>query len=234
MRLKSFLISSSLLLLAAACDEGDIHPSQGSGGGSDGVTVAMTADISGAGDFYNSSYSLALAAFEPDNEYAVVSKTLSDGKADVVIQNVSPDIESVEICVINRLRQRILTIASMSVSASSGERVTFEAGDVDASPFHAIQTGIFATTCAQCHGATGTAAASLNLLPEEAYAMLVDHPSTVVEGCLRVKPGDAPASTLWMAVGTSVSDSWAFPHSNLLTPEKSGFIESWIDKGAKK
>ncbi|MDE7108999.1 MAG: hypothetical protein K2O49_03385, partial [Muribaculaceae bacterium] len=97
-----------------------------------------------------------------------------------------------------------------------------------------IETGVFATTCSQCHGATGHAAAGLDLLPEQAYAMLVGVSSTVIPDEMRVAPGDASASTLWQALATDISDAWAFSHSNLLTFEKTGFIESWINKGAEK
>lgn len=88
---------------------------------------------------------------------------------------------------------------------------------------------IFGKSCVQCHGATGNAAAGLDLRTEEAYRMLVGTASSVEDGVLRVNPGDAASSTLWRVVATDVSESWKFDHSNLLTYDQVGFIENWIN-----
>lgn len=214
---------------ATACDDGRIYPVDADLSGDNGMRVIMTGTITGAGTAYESGYTLALAAFDDGNEFAVVSKTVGDGSEAVELVNVSPSVSSIELCVINTLRKRIATLASIPVSGSAGERVEFEIGDVDASQFAVINHEIFSTTCIQCHGATGHAAAGLDLRAEEAYGMLVGVASTVEDGMQRVCPGDAAASTLWRAVATDVSSSWSFHHNNLLTPDRCGFIENWIN-----
>lgn len=63
--------------------------------------------------------------------------------------------------------------------------------------------------------------------------MLVDVPSTVIDGADRVIPDDASASTLWQAVATGISSGWSFNHSELLKSNEIDFIENWINSGAK-
>lgn len=224
-----FKLIAAASLSLTGCDDGRIYPSDTDLSGDKGLNVVMTGKISGAGNAYESGYSLALAAFNEGNEFAVVSKTVSDGSDAVELTNVSPAASSIELCVINSLRKRIMTLASISLTESSGNRVNFDIGEIDASPFSVIDREVFSTTCVQCHGAAGHAAASLDLQPGMAYRMLVGIPSTVIEGEIRVKPGDAAASTLWQAVATDVSSAWSFHHNNLLTSDQSGFIESWIN-----
>lgn len=215
--------------IATGCDDGKIYPSDVDLSGDNGISVVMTGTITRAGNSYESGYTLALAAFKEGNEFAVASKTVGDGSETVELTNVSPAVNSVELCVINSLRKRILTLASVGVDVSAGDRVKFDIGNVDASPFSAINSEIFSTTCVQCHGATGHAAAGLDLQPDKAYEMLVNVPSTVADGLKRVAPGDASSSTLWQAVATDISSSWSFHHNNLLTSDQSAFIENWIN-----
>lgn len=224
-----FGVAVAACVVATGCDDGKIYPSDVDLSGDSGIRVVMTGTISGAGNSYDAGYTLALAAFNEGNEFAVVSKTVGDGSESVELTNVSPSVSSIELCVINSLRKRILTLVSVSVVGSETDRINFDVGDIDASPFSAINREIFSTTCVQCHGATGHAAAGLDLQPDKAYEMLVNVPSTVVEGMARVSPGDASASTLWQAVATDLSSSWSFHHNNLLTSDQSAFIENWIN-----
>lgn len=217
--------------MASGCDDGKIYPDDSTIEAT-GLTLTMKGDISGCGQYEGSSFTVALAAFEEGNEFAVVSKNLSDGSGDITVTNVDRDISTVEVCIINRLRKRIFTLASQSVAGTTGGDIIFNAGDVDVSPFAAISNGIFATTCLQCHGATGTAAAGLDLSPGKAYSDMVNVPSSVADGEMIVSPGNASASTLWQIVATDISDSWRFDHSNLLTSDQSSFIEFWINNGA--
>lgn len=230
---RSCLISAAAMASAmlAACDEGKIYPDD-TVVGSSGMSVTVKGTFQGCSGYENSDYGIVVAAFKDGDDFAVVSKPLADGSDDIVLKNVDPTVSTVEVCVISRLRERVFTVASMAVSPSAGTDLTFNAGDLDVAPFAVISSQIFTTTCAQCHGATGTAAARLDLMPGAAYGDLVNVPSTVVEGEMRVKPGDASASTLWQAVATDVSELWKFDHSNLLTSVKYDFIREWINSGA--
>lgn len=226
------IIFSIFALALVGCDDGKIYPEDVKVDG-DGLSITVKGEFQGCDQYSGSNYSIVVAAFKDGDNYATVSKPLNDGTDDIVLKNVDANVSTVEVCVITRLRERVVTLASQSVDASGGDTdVVFNAGEVNVSPFNAINMNIFATTCTQCHGATGVSAASLNLMPEEAYRNLVDVPSTVIEGEMRVKPGDASASTLWQAVATDISEAWPFDHSNLLTPERSGFVEYWINFGA--
>ena len=225
----------SIWLLATmaltACDDGKIYPDN-STIESTGFTLTLKGELTGCSQYDGTNFTVALAAFEEDNDFAVVSKNLFDGTDDVTVTNVDRKVSTVEICVINKLRKRVFTLASETVDGSAANDVIFNVGEVNVSMFKAISSDIFAKTCLQCHGGTGTAAAGLDLSPEKAYADLVNVPSKVVEGEMIVAPGDASASTLWQIVATDISDTWSFDHSNLLTTDRSSFIETWINNGA--
>lgn len=223
------ILGVALPFAAAGCDDGKIYPSETGPADSDGFTVVMNGEITGIGDSYDSKYSVVIAGFEDGNEYAAITKRVKEGSDAIELTNVPTDVSTIELCVINTLRERVMTLKSFPVSAESGERVTVDAGNVDVSPFAAIVSDVFSTTCIQCHGGAGHAAAGLDLQPETAYGMLVNVPSAVVEDEKRVDPGNAGSSTLWQAVATDRSQVWSFDHSNLLTSEKSGFIEYWIN-----
>lgn len=223
------MAAAAVLLSLSACDDGKIYPEDVVVGG-EGLTVTVKGEFTGCNLYDGSDFSIVIAAFNDGDNFATVSKPLTDGTDDITLKNVDPNASTVEICVINRLRERVLTLASQNVETSAGNAdIIFNAGEINASPYEAINRQIFTTSCAQCHGATGVAAASLNLMPEEAYRNLVNVPSTVVPGEKRVAPGDAAASTLWQALATDISEAWRFDHSNLLTPERCEFVKFWIN-----
>lgn len=218
-------------MLSGGCDEGKIYPDVQETE-ANGLSVSVKGSFEGCGGYENSDYGIVVAAFKEGDDFAVISKPLTDGSDDIELKNIDTSVSTVEICVISRLRERIITIASMDIDPSDGPDFTFNVGELDVAPFSIINDNIFTTSCVQCHGATGVSAASLNLLAAEAYRNLVNVPSTVIDGEMRVLPGDATASTLWQIVATDISETMKFDHSNLLTPEKSGFIEEWINRGA--
>ncbi|MDE7442270.1 MAG: hypothetical protein K2M69_08915 [Muribaculaceae bacterium] len=219
--------------LLGGCDEGKIYPSESDGTGA-GYNVVMTGDLKGSAE-YGSGYSLVLAVFEEGDDFAEISKGVEVGSGETELSNVTVTQGTVELCVVNTLRKRVLTLATMQVNdQAGGETLRFDVGDVDVSAFGIIADRIFATTCLQCHGGTSHAAAGLDFNREKAWAMLVNVPSNVVEGMMRVAPDEPRRSTLWEAVATDASAGWSFNHSNLLPSEQSGFIEKWIEKGAEK
>ena len=223
-----------LTLLVSGCDEGKIYPSEQTGS-NEGVTVRMTGRVSGITDFYGSGYSIALAVFSGDSDFAEVSKNIDGSGEEVTLSNAAVTVGKTELCVLNTLRKRVFTLVEgPEITGDGGEIITFDIGDADASPFNVINEKVFATTCIQCHGGTGHSAAGLNLDREKAYSMLVGIESTVEEGMLRVDPGYPSGSTLWEAIATDVSAGWSFSHSNLLEPERIGFITNWIEKGAEQ
>lgn len=110
--------------------------------------------------------------------------------------------------------------------------------------FSSIAQNIFANSdssgraaCTQCHTNQGrTPAANLNLLPDVAYAQLVNVPSIQKPGAIRVIPGDAENSYLVHKldgapgiVGTRMPRT-AGP---FLTEGQMLIIRRWINQGAQ-
>lgn len=225
-----------LALTGAACDEGDIRPDN-TAATAEGFSIRLTATISGA-DTWVSPYRLSLAGFTDGDEYAAVVKNLdaTDGEAvDITLPGITPGIATVELCVLDGLRRRVVTLASVDVTGmqpmSTG---VLEAGNVDAGMFATIQHRVFSTTCANCHGASNHAAAGLYLTEGRSYGSLVGEASTVVDGALRVAPGDASSSVLYRALATDMSASWRYDHSVEIPSQSTlDMIKSWIDGGAR-
>lgn len=221
------LFSFSLLIYAfVGCDDGKLYPSAGDLK-SEGRTVILTGSFSGT-DLDGSGFYTVLAAFEEGNEFAAVSKVVGDGAMETVLSNVEIEKGTVELCVINPLRKRVFTLASVPVTPDSPDEIRMEATFSDTEPFSLISGHIFSHDCLQCHGGSKVAAAGLDLNKEKAYAMLVGVASTVEEGKKRVEQGHPEVSTLWEAVATDISTTWKFNHSNLLSTDKTEFIKYWI------
>ncbi len=220
-------------LLLGSCDEGRIFGSQDieTRGG---TPARLTATATGA-DEWPEGYSVALAGFADGNEYALISKnidTREDGLTDMILSDIPDGTSTVELCVIDRLRRRVATFASAAFTRE--DTVMIHAGDVDVSPAAAIQKEILNTSCAQCHGGAGHAAASLDLTAGMSFQSLVGIPSVKEEGTLRVKPGDSSASLLYRFLSTTESATWNYDHSvEVVAPEKLELIRDWIDAGAK-
>lgn len=236
------ILSLSVFLLLSSCDDGPIEKANNATTG--GKVVKVEGTITGL-DTWSDRYDVAVAGFTEDaaNEsmpYATISKVVTvdaNGHASIVLSNIGSSVKNVEICALNRLRQRIVTFTSTDISnASSNDTIRFDIGTVDASMLAGIQTGIFSATCAACHGANGTSAANLNLTEGNAYASLVNHKSTMRPEMLRVKPGDADSSLIWQVIYGDASESWPMNHGDMLNKDRAAgllqMLEDWIDNGA--
>lgn len=93
----------------------------------------------------------------------------------------------------------------------------------------AVQRQIFDARCTQCHGGSSHAAAGLYLTAGNSLGQLKGQPSTVVDGAVRLIPGDHAGSLLYRAVATDVSTSWSYNHSGLLTDSEKYLLSTWID-----
>ena len=188
----------------------------------------MTGNISGI-DKWADGYTVALAGFKDDDVYAVVLRNLSQnetGSYDVVLPGITDQVSSVELCILNRLHQRVATISELTDAALlRRDTIPFNVGDVDAGMFSIIQTQLFSPTCANCHGASSHAAAGLNLMK--------------MEGKNIVEPGSPENSVLYVALTTDVSiaDGWRINHRDQVGNNDSNIlqvIEDWIKNGAKE
>lgn len=233
----------SLLLLClgllSSCDEGDI-PEKAPILDSDGRAAKVQANLTGL-DSWPTSYTIAVAAFSENSEYASFVKDLSaasqtDGT--YIFYNIPDGVKTLEICAVNSLRRRIATFAEMDISQIA-DTISFAAGDVNVGMFQALQDNIFSSRCAACHGGgSGAAAANLHLGEGRSYADLVGVASTVEEGETRVVPGDASSSLLYKVLATDHTNNWARPHSNFLSTDEDQYkirlLRDWINNGAKE
>lgn len=231
-KLCQLLPAALCLTTLGSCDEGRIE-GESAVETRAGTPARVVADV--AGDTrWPDGYSVALAGFADGNEYALISKNVTPdgtGHIDAILDDIPDNTSSVELCVIDRLRRRVATFITTGYAA--GDTIRLEGSGIDISQAAAIQKEIFNTTCAQCHGGSGYAAASLHLTEGKSFHDLVDVPS-VKEERLRVKPGDSGESVLYRILSTNESAGWNYDHSvEVVANEKLELIRSWIDAGAK-
>lgn len=241
-RLSFILRLSSFIFLLTACDSGDIQE-QTYATDDRGHTVRLTAILSGI-DSWESRYTVSLAGFTTGDNYAQVVRTLPnttpDGtRVELVLSNIGDDINTVELAITNRLRERIITLARVNMEdyADTRDTIRMDLGQLDVGRFGALQLGLFNQACIQCHGGNGGAgAASLNLTQERAYAQLVDVASTRREGMRRVEPGDAQASLLHQLLAEGGENLLHVNHTEILSnqfrenlSEVRQLIDDWIN-----
>ena len=224
-----------------SCDEGDITTSDSVVQAS-GKTAIVTANISGV-ESWGQQYSIVLAAFTENSDNALLQKQVataggttatgaqgSPTAIETSMKLTSDDIATIELCVTNRLRQRIATFASISLSQTSGDTIRLDASDVDADMFGTIQRMVFTPTCARCHGLGTTAAAGLTLAESQSYEQLVGHASSNPERGIRVVPGDAEGSLLHKVLHGSADAKVHFDHNNMVKESSTlTMIDNWIN-----
>ena len=215
-------------MLLASCDEGKIlNDASGSGEDSEGVTVRLAQPVTGAESYEGTPYSLALAAFADGNEYALKSRNIRAGEADVELQAVDASKASkAELCVISSLRERIVSFGSVELDGSPV--ATLEPARTDASLTGAVETMLMAN-CAQCHGGSNHAAAGLWLTDGHVNAEALNVASKKVPDLKRVQPGSHGSSVLWQVVATDLSSEWGYDHSKLLNSSSTKLLATWID-----
>ena len=233
-----FFVLILFMLGFASCDDGRIYeetiyvPREGR-------VLKFTGKISGI-DNWTDGYSVVLGGFDAKSEYAVVAKNIQKTAADddeiqVVMSGISEEVTQIELCVINQIRKRVVTFQTMTDIADASDTIRMDAGTVDVGMYSAIQQQVFNKSCTACHGGSTTPAAGLYLLESNSYASLVNQASTIVEGQMRVNPGNAQESTLHLILSTNLSSGWGIDHSDMITsPAVLSLVKDWIDNGAKQ
>lgn len=230
------------IALFVACDSGDIEDKEYTSS-SKGQAVKVTATISGLST-WGSGYNVALAGFREGSNYAVMQQTIQSSLADgeqveLVLGNLTGQVATVEFSVTNRLRERIVTLARVQLAdySDTQDTIQLDLGAVDVSMFGALQQGVFNMACIQCHGGNGRSAASLNLTEGNAYANLVDVPSTRKEGMKRVESGNASQSLLHQILAEGGADILHYNHTEVLSSQFKdnhdgvlGLIDDWINR----
>lgn len=231
-----FFFLPVLLIGLHACDEGRIYENAVVVTG-EGRTVKMTGRISGV-DKWSGDYSVVVAGFDDESDYAIVSKVVPVSESDndeiqLTMSGITDEVTTVELCVINKLRKRIVSLVAMECTEIA-DTILMDAGTVDASMYNAIQQKIFNATCTACHGLSTTPGGGLNLLEGHSHAELVNRASTTVDGKMRVMPGNASESVLHLILGTDISSDWRIDHSQMITSsDMQSLIGNWIDDGAQ-
>lgn len=234
-RKKSLLVCLQWLLpvlaalLVSACDEGKIYEEEFNTT-REGAVVKAEGDFSGMGQ-WGDGYTLVLAGYG-DSNYAEISKEITGGT--IVLSGIPASVTTVEVGVINRLRQRVATFSSLPINALATDTIRWSVGTCNSSVHAAVQKRIFNTTCANCHGGSNHAAAGLDLTEGKSYGALVDRASTKCPGATLVAPGDTASSLLYTILTTGASASWAYDHSvEVLDPALRELLKRWIADGAK-
>ena len=196
-----------------ACDEGDIQEQQNQFQNSRKVAL-LTTHISGR-DSWPSQY---------------IGTDLFQMTMDLADENIS----TVELCITNRLRQRVATFLEQPLSNIQGDTLRLSAETVNLGMFQTIQDMVFTPTCARCHGLGNTPAAGLNLSEGKSYESLVNHVSSKEERGImgnRVA-GDAASSLLHKVINGDPSGV-SFNHSNMIKESSTlALIDHWISAGA--
>lgn len=235
----------ALALLFASCDDGSIQ--EKSGAMAVGKVVKMEGRVLGLNS-YPSHYNVSIAGFTEDADaepspYATISKVLTAdtlGNVSIVMSGISGAVTDVELCLLNSLRQRIVTFVASDISAQRGDdTIRINIGTVDVGMFSAIQTGLFNLSCIGCHGSNGFSGAGLNLTAGNSYADLVGKTSTKLPQQERVLAGDAAHSVLYEVINDSAfSRDWRENHADVLNQERSAglitLVRDWIDSGAEQ
>lgn len=225
------LILTAVILNLASCDEGRIYP-EDSAQTEEGGMARFSGKVKGCAT-WSSGYTLALAGFEDGNDYALISKNIDtsnrDGEYDVTLSGIPADVNKIELCAVDRLRRRVVTFLSAEYNPHIGI-LQLTANDLDMSMSAAIQSEIFNTTCIQCHGASGHAAAGLDLLAGNSLENLISVPSRKIPGMDRVAPGQSAESELFLILDSEISADWNYDHSvEVVRQEKLDLIRNWID-----
>ena len=232
-------IFATLLGLTAlgfsACDDGRIPEKVVSF--KDGRVVKLTGTLTGL-DNWPDEYSVAIAGFDGTDDYAIISKAISknaSGATNIVLSGINDKVNSVQLCVLDRLRRHVMTFQEMALQQTR-DTMYMEVGNVDVSMFNAIQQSYFNTTCANCHGASNRAAAGLYLVEGRSYDAMVGKPSTKVEGINMVEPGQADNSLLHLILHEEVVEGISMTHRDLVSEKNEQsilpLIDSWINHGA--
>lgn len=211
------------------CDEGrifDAVPSESRGGLTASVEIH---DACGSGRWF-SGYTIAVAGFVAGSEYAVISENIElddSGSARITLSGIPHTTNTIELCVIDRLRRRVAVFESIEVGGGAG--LSLSSSGEDLSPEAAIQREVFNTTCINCHGGANFAAAGLNLTDGRSFGELVGCPSVKNPDCMRVAPGSPDESILYRILAGKESESWNYDHSVEITAqEKLELIKNWI------
>lgn len=223
------------LIMLTACDDGRIYEKEYVPTES-GRVARLDVTLDGA-TTWPEGYNLSLAGFSGDSPYASIARSIqvdANGHASIVLKGIPDDVKTLEVCITNALRRRVLTFYSVEAPATT-DTIRVEIAHKNVSMFAAIQSQVFNKECANCHSGNAWAA-SLNLNEEHSYADMVNVASHKDPSKMRVLPGNADNSMLYDALATDVSVTWKHDHSKIMITKQTELqmIKDWILSGAKQ
>lgn len=235
-----YIIIATSIATLTACDEGNITD-EVFVDETESYAVKFTGEISGI-DRWAEDYDIVLAAFDGESEYSVIQKQLTasdDGHTTLVLSGVPTTARSIELCVTNKLRRRILSFESLAIDPSehspSDTLQLAPATPIDVGMFATIQRFVFdgsAYNCSLCHGAEN-GRAGLDLTQGRSHDNLVGVASTRVPDAVRVVPGDVSSSLLHSVLAEGNPAGLRYDHSGLIDDAVRRLVDDWINAGAK-
>ena len=242
---KYFTLSLVLMLVSglASCDDGKIYEKEYEPDTS-GRVMKMNGEISGMTSWAR-GYSVVLAGFNDESEYAIITKVIpapkvDGGKVEVVMSGIPRDVTNLHLCVINRSRELIHSYQSIKCEDRS-DKDTIYMKDIhqNVNMYDAIQEEVFNDDeygCIRCHGARESLAGGVNLLTGKSYNSLMGRNSGVATDTLIVNPGNSKASTLYLLLGTEFGAGLKYNHANILINSYAdiALVRDWIDYGANE
>lgn len=235
---KLLIFLTFVFMVLTACDEGRIYEKtitveRG------GRVVKLNGTFSGIKN-WTDDYSVVVAGFSDDSEYAMVTKSLpinkeEGGEVELVLSGISDDVTSLKLCVINRLRECIVSFKTIEDDelAVGTDTIRMDVGTLDVGMYSAIQTQVFNNKCTACHGNTGSAAAGLFLTQDKSHNALVNHTAHVNSSMLLVSPGNVEESFLHFVLNRDGDTN--MHHMDMFSANEQAMltlIDKWIDGGA--
>lgn len=224
-----------MCMLLLACDSGDII-TPAADHDAEGLTVRLEGQWTGVLQWAD-GYNLCLAAYAEGDEYSMVQKQITHDAPQgdtILLAGIRDDAATVELCITDALRHRVLTLHSTPLDGSNHDGDTLVItlpGVQDVGMYASIQAAVFdgsAYSCSRCHGG-GQPRAGLDLTAGSSRQSLVGTASTCVPGGVRVMPAQADSSVLLQALLPDNPAHLRFDHSNLVPPSIRRLIADWIN-----
>ncbi|MGN0282176.1 MAG: hypothetical protein ACI4B3_07750 [Prevotella sp.] len=228
----NFAAAILTLTSITACDEGRIYPETTATTEREGLVMRLTGNITGL-DSWADGYSVVVAAFDETSPYALITKNLTaEGNVDVTMNAIPQEATTVELCIIDRLRQRVATIeeAETSTNANPRDTIRMDVGTVDVGMLAQLQSNVFTPRCAGCHGLSSYAAADVNLTEGKTYDNIVGKPSKHVSGKNIVEPGNYEESVIAQMLDTELTATWGYDHQHAdISDTWREILKKWIE-----
>ena len=226
----NFAAAILTLTSTTACDDGRIYPETTQTTQRDGLVMKLTGNISGIGSWAD-GYSVVVAAFDATSPYALITKNITaEGNTELTMNAIPQEATTVELCVIDRLRQRVVTIEATEANATPGDTIKMDVGTIDVGMLAQLQHNVFTPRCAGCHGLSSYAAAGVNLTEGKTYDNIVGKPSRRIEGKNIVEPGNYAESSLAQMLDTDITSTWGYDHQHAdISDSWREILKKWIE-----